>query len=312
MAHPFAAHRQHRVEKDRAHKIAGGRLAYASGGAVEKHASAFGEEDSEKTSDGQVAKDKKHLHLTASAHVRRHGGKADGHKAKHRLDRRHRAKGGRAHEDAAEDAAMVRHMVKPSALAHRAKGGRAKGKTNVTVVVNPGGGDRNAVAPAASPMAAIPPAPPMAVPPPPGLPPGLAGAPPGVPPSGLGPRPGMVPPPLRARGGGVRGQGPGDKMPEHPPGWREGEKHKTPVQHTDGKTDGKDIGRGPVITKARGGPILGDSKLTKPLPTPRMEGGIGAGPQKTAPAKPPHMTAGSKSGVGRLQKLRSGSHGAAP
>jgi hypothetical protein len=32
------------------------------------------------------------------------------------------------------------------------------------------------------------------------------------------------------------------------PAWNDGLKAATPVQHTDGKNDGKDIGRGRVIT----------------------------------------------------------------
>ena len=85
--------------------------------------------------------------------------------------------------------------------------------------------------------------------PPPAGPPGLGG-PPGLP-------GGMPPPGLRKRGGrvGVQNQGPGDKMPENPPGWTESAKHKTPVQHTDGKQDGANIGRGKPITYRRGGGV---------------------------------------------------------
>jgi hypothetical protein len=188
--------------------------------------------------------------------------------------------------------------------------------------------------------AAMPPRPPMAPPP---------GPPPGGPPPGLGGPPGMPPPPMgmRKRGGrvGVRDQGPGDHMPEQPPGWRESAKHKTPVQHTDGKQDGKDIGRGPVITKARGGKVKGVSVAVPPAPVKFARGGGVA--RGTSVAIKPTMTisdpvsravhqadkapnnvsravkpappfgvhagmAGGKSGVARLQKAHAAHGGNAP
>jgi len=104
-------------------------------------------------------------------------------------------------------------------------------------------------------MGAMPPRPPMAPPPggpPPGAPPGL-----GVP-GGLPPRPGMggPPMPIRKRGGrvGVRNQGPGDHMPPSTGEWKTSVK-SVPVQHTDGKYDQKDIGRGKPITYAKGGSV---------------------------------------------------------
>jgi hypothetical protein len=215
----------------------------------------------------------------------------------------------------------VKAMVKPSAIAHRADGGRVKkGKTNVTVIVNPGGGAGQAspVQPA-PPVAAIPAPPPG---PPPGLPPGMP--PPGLggaglgPPPGLGgppppPRPGMppvLPPGLRKRGGrvtagqkGVRGQGPGDTSGPATEVFREGVAAGTPVQHTDGKTDGKDIGRPKPITYARGGSIgVGPHPPAKGLPAPKTHG-----KEEDKPAvghAKLHMTAGAKSGVGRLQKIK--------
>lgn len=90
--------------------------------------------------------------------------------------------------------------------------------------------------------------PPMAGPP--GLaPPGML--PPGLPP-GIGGPPGGMPMPLRAHGGRVK---PG-------PGWAEGLKNGTKVQHADGKDDGKDIGRKPVITKADGGKVFPTAQTT--------------------------------------------------
>jgi hypothetical protein len=163
------------------------------------------------------------------------------------------------HTDAPEDRALVKAMVKPNALKrasggavkhrldkpHRAKGGKVKhAKTNVNVIVGHGGGQPPlpVPVPAGGPPGIAMPRPPMPLPPPgmaPGLPPGIG---PGMPPPGaLGPRKsgGRT----YAKGGRVK---PG-------PGWIESEKNKTPVQHTDGKKDGKDIGRGRPITYRRGG-----------------------------------------------------------
>jgi len=55
----------------------------------------------------------------------------------------------------------------------------------------------------------------------------------------------------------------------------------TPVQHSGNKSDTQNIGRGPVITKATGGPIYADGREGK-----QMGPDIGAG----------------NSGVGRLKK----------
>jgi hypothetical protein len=104
-------------------------------------------------------------------------------------------------------------------------------------------------------------APPM---PPPGA---MGGAPPmggGAPMGGRPLPPGMMPP--RARGGrvpgfqdrpakpmprpkmgngrehrGVKGQGPGDRNPGESEGWKQSERNKTPVQHSDGKKDGSHL-----------------------------------------------------------------------
>lgn len=116
--------------------------------------------------------------------------------------------------------------------------------------------------------------------------------------------PGMPPPGLRKRGGRV-GAG---------PGWSESEKHKTPVQHTDGKDDGADIGRGPVITKRRGGGVKGVSVAVAPAEriTDRVSKSVMPSgkshvhvSQPVKPAKPLEnhkFHGGSKSGIGRLEK----------
>jgi len=211
---------------------------------------------------------------------------------------------------------MIKGMVKPGAL-KRARGGRAGGKKgHTTVNISMG---HPGLSQGLGPAPNLPPPAPMPAP--------VAAAPPGLPAGGppMPMRPPMLPPggppvPVRAKGGrvgvrdhGVRDQGPGDKMPKQPPGWREGEKRKTRVAHTDGKTDGKDIGRGPVITRARGGPIVPyGQKPAKPMSAPVTGSGIVAYGQKQVSPKVPHMRAGSKSGVGRLEKAHMASRGAAP
>jgi hypothetical protein len=92
-------------------------------------------------------------------------------------------------------------------------------------------------------------------PPPPAMPPGM---PPGMPPPGLGARPPMLPPgmpppgmPMRARGGAVKDG----------PAYQEGKSHR-PVDHAPGKQDTPDIGRGKVITYAKGGRV-GERRLVK-------------------------------------------------
>jgi hypothetical protein len=52
--------------------------------------------------------------------------------------------------------------------------------------------------------------------------------------------------PMRARGGRIKDG----------PAWNEGLKAGTPVQHRDGKSDGKDIGRGKVVTFKTGGGVI--------------------------------------------------------
>lgn len=205
MAHPYAEHRQHKVESSRAAVLTKG---YASGGA--------------------------------------------------------------AHPDAAQDRKLVKAMVKTKALKvdgqkgtsarldRYARGGKVKGKgaTNVNVIIAPqGGGDHSA-----------PPMPPLSA--------GAAGGPPSLP--APPPAPAMMKPPMggppgmpmRASGGRIKSG----------PAWAEGLRNGTPVEHTDGKNDTKDIVRPRQVTYAKGG---------------KVEAGKGMGPR---------MTAGAESGEGRLQK----------
>jgi len=174
-----------------------------------------------------------------------------------------RARGGRVHEDEAEDKVLIKKMIKKQVgapegkkakrradrvmRAHGGKVGRKKG-SHVVVNVNAGGKE---------PMP-VPMPPPAMAGPPPGPPPGpVAGLggppPPGMPPGGP---PGMMPP--RARGGKVKGTEdfrhsiaatlPGKKNVPMPsihararggkvksgPAWMEGVRAGTQPQHSDG------------------------------------------------------------------------------
>src|SRR6266853_4433526 len=317
--HPFHAHRAHKVEKSRAHKIAGGRRLYKSEGAVNAHQP--GEEDDDFETDREVASDhvhKRQHHLQTAHPSRKHGGEVYGKAHKHRLDRKARKTGDRAHGDEAEDRALFGKMIKEHDRKERAHGGRTKkgGKHVTNVIVAPQGG--HGAPPMSMPMpppgaGALPPRPPM---PPPGPPPGMGAPPPGMPPPGM----------PRKRGGrvGVRGQGPGDAMPAQPPGWRESTKHKTPVQHTDGKHDGGDIGRKAVITKRHGGSVKGVSvaisprqRISDPVSRPvhqaeKAPNNVSRAVRPAPPMENQHFKGGSKSGVGRLEKLHHVHGGNAP
>jgi len=81
-------------------------------------------------------------------------------------------------------------------------------------------------------------------------------APPGLPPAG-----GL---PIRTRGGRVTHRARGGKITSGP-AFEEGMRAR-PVDHAPGKMDTKDVGRGPVITRKRGGAIkagLGAHHLPK-------------------------------------------------
>jgi hypothetical protein len=167
----------------------------------------------------------------------------------------HRASGGAVDGDAREDKALVKSMVKGASLkSHggkvkhrgdrpgRAKGGRihkGKGHTSVNVIVAPQGGAAH---------------PPMPMPPPgvgaaPMRPPMPAPAPPAMPGPAL--PPGAAPPGMRRTGGRTYASG-GSVQNTN---WKEGIRHGTKVQHSDGKDDGKNIGRGKPITYKTGGAV---------------------------------------------------------
>lgn len=359
MAHPYHEHRQHKVEKRRVHHI----LHRKAGGRVGSEEDSSYESDREIEADAEHRGDRG-SGPGRSPSRRKHGGHVAGKRHKHRMDRkrggRAYAKGGHAHSDEAEDKALIRKMLaeheRKEMKEHRARGGRtkkSKGKTNITI--NVGHHGQQPAAGAAMPMLPPPPPRPMGPPgPPPGMPPGLPpgaagalppGGPPGMPPGG------MPPPGLRKRGGrAVKNASnavkpalssglkvadaarplsgapstPGDKMPPNPPGWTESAKHKTPVQHTDGKIDGPDIGRGRPITYRRGGGVKNASNAVgaaRPIAGPpatvsRATGTAPGQPAKVSQAAPTvsplkhyPLKAGSKSGVGRLEKARAGARG---
>jgi hypothetical protein len=153
----------------------------------------------------------------------------------------------------------------------RARGGKVKGKHNARTIVNvitghPGGG----AAPQPMPAGIAP----AAMAPPPAGPPMMAKPP--MPGPGM-PLPGM---PMRKRGGAVKSIG----------------MHVgTPVQHTDGKDDGKDIGRGRVVTFWAGGKV----KKLGQTPT-RARGGRVESPDGVAPAT--RLPGGGGGGEARLAK----------
>lgn len=85
-------------------------------------------------------------------------------------------------------------------------------------------------------------------------------------------------PPARASGGRVKDG----------PAWNEGLRNGTQVQHSDGKSDGKNVGRGRVVTFYAGGAVK------------RATGGKVESPQGVAPAT--KLPGGGGGGEARLAK----------
>lgn len=292
MAHPYAAHRQTKKEHSRVSHIAKG---YKSGGAV-KHPDA--------------AEDCKLI----KSMVKKSDLKAEGGKVKHRMDRpkKKRADGGRIqpitpqvsdnfqrairNAGSDEESSRISNVAKKRygvEVPTRAKGGRVKGnraKTIVNVITgHPGGGAApppmpGGIAPAAMPPVGGPPM--MAKPPMPG---------PGGPPM---PPPGA--PPMRARGGRV-GQTPtgsgvasNTKDAERNKGskvFNQSMRNGTQISHTDGKSDGKDIGRGKAVSFRSGGKVKSfyakGGRVESPdgvAPATRLPGGGGGGEARLAKA----------------------------
>lgn len=226
MAHPFAEHRQNKVERSRVAKMTKG---YASGGGVH----------SDEAADVKLIK----------AKVKKTALRMDGGAVKPRMDK-------------------------------RARGGRTKAKkgTTVNIINSPQHPPAPPMMPPPGMGAGMPPRPPMAGPPMP--PPGAPPMPPGgaIPPGGpmMPPRPGMPPPgmPMRARGGRIKDG----------PAYQEGLKAGTQVQNSPGKNDGKDIGRGRVVTFKTGGGVVkfraGGGKVEAPKgveSASKLPGGAGGG-----------------------------------
>jgi hypothetical protein len=279
MSHPFAAHRQSAKEHSRVVHITRG---YKSGGAVK----------------GEKTIGKKALNLHKAEHAALH---AEGGKSKHRMDRPHRAKGGKV------------------------KG--KSGKTIVNVITgHPAGGV--APPPMAPPMGLGAAAAPPAAPPVAARPPMPMGPPPGA---GM---PGQMP--MRAKGGRIKKAEGGSmssdeamkriasatssdsvkrmqsdaamkriesavQQPMQPmrarggkvktgPTWNEGLKSGTQVQHDTGKNDLKDMNRGRQVTFWAGG------KVKKH----RAEGGRVESPDGVAKAT--RLPGGSGGGEARLAK----------
>lgn len=188
----------------------------------------------------------------------------------HHITKGYASGGGVHHSDEAEDEALIRKEVKPSALKHhhadgkkahhradrphRAHGGRVK-KNSKGTVVNINVAPQAAQAPHPMPVPVPAGGPPAGGPPPggpPGMPPGA-----GAPPPGMPPRPPGPPMPMRASGGRIS-----DKVKE------DSIKAGTKVQHTDGKGDGANIGRGKPVTFKKGGGVQPANASMAPRNTP--------------------------------------------
>jgi len=190
---------------------------------------------------------------------------------------KHYAKGGAVHGDEAQDRKLVKKMLKQEEKAEKASGGsvrhradrfarggkvKAKGSTTVNVNISPSAGP--------PPLSASQPPRPVAPPIPAGPP--------------MAPAPGGAPPmPMRASGGGVNGVYP--TPGKGTPVWRSSVKDGTPVQHAGNKDDGKDIGRGKVVTYKTGGAV---EHAVKGQMAPHLPGGSGGGEARLAKAHKRH------------------------
>ena len=87
----------------------------------------------------------------------------------------------------------------------------------------------------------------------------------------------MPPPGMPPRSSGGRAYASGGAV-KSGPAWKEGLRSGTQVQHSPGKMDGKDIGRGPVITRAKGGKI----EAPQGVSAPHLGGGSGGGEARLA------------------------------
>ena len=139
--------------------------------------------------DAESPEAREDAHGMAALRKRKRGGKVEGAKPRHRMDRAR-------HSDEAEDRALIKKMVKPTDLKRpeRARGGKVSGKgTKINIIVAPGGGGP---APAPMPPQTPPMPPPTMIRPPP---PAMAGGA-SMPTGGAMPAAGMV----RKDGGSVK------------------------------------------------------------------------------------------------------------
>ena len=235
----------------------------------------------------------------------------------HHITKGYASGGAVHHSDEAEDEALIRKEVKPSALKHhhahggkahhradrphRAKGGRVKHKGATTVNINVA--PQTGQAPHAMPV----PVPAPGGPPPggpPGMPPGAGAAPPMRPPM---PPPGAggPPMPMRATGGAVEADRASSRAshgkPQPGPAWHEGRRNGTQVQHTGNKGDGANIGRGKPVTYAKGGGIHPANASMAPRDTPSGLAGLSGG-LKRKTGGPVEPVTGWKKGMGPTGK----------
>ena len=208
-----------------------------------------------------------------------------------------KAAGGMTHSDVAEDKALIRKMVKKTAMradggavkaradkVARAKGGRVKG-TTVNVIVAP---KQQEAPPMAAMPPPMPPRPPVAPPPAPAMSPGVGGMPP-IPPRSEGGR-------AYKKGGAVKAKMSGEKKHSKKPfkmrasggAVSDSSVGGTQVQHSGNKSDSQNIGRGPVITRATGGPIYANGKMGAQMAWLK---GVGAGGGKGRLKKAHHEKA---------------------
>ena len=258
MSHPFNSLRNDKVQKSRVADI----TSACNGGGMATGGAAHADEVEDKS---LVRKMVKKVALRAS-----------GGAVKARSDRPARAWGGK-----------VGGGKKKSGKGHT---------VNVIVAPHPPGAPTPPMVPGVA--AAPPPMPPK----PPMMPPG-PGSSPGGPPPGLGvppggpPLPPNMPPGMHYAGGRTRAKGgkvEAGKTPSKLAFTTKGKrgdaskgnyedadtagigKGRTLVQHDDGKQDTQNIGRGPVITKATGGPISSNYKFKSGM-APHAKGGAGGG-----------------------------------
>lgn len=244
MAHPYQDHKDHKVQHRRVGALTGG---YAFGGSGTKKANAA----RGYASGGAVS---------AEPLAQRDAVAVTGEPVRQRLDRPHRAKGGRTKS--------------------------AKSVTNVIVAgAHPG-------APVPPVLPGAPPTPALPLPPRPGVmpPPPAAGA---------GPAPGAAP--MGPRKAGGRAYASGGRV-DYGPGAKSWMKNTTPVQHTNNKLDGGNIGRGKVFSYATGGAVEHpESKQTSAHKRAAAESsGHRGGYKKSGPIDPPGTQHGPVHSTGPL------------